>query len=570
VIAWLLPRPVPPDMDDAPSFPFMTSTFLQRIFRYLPWLIGPLYCGVLALCMGQDANWDLRNYHFYNAYAFLHHRLDYDVAPAQVATFYNPLLYVPFYEAVRLLPPMLVGFLLGALQGLNFPLLLAIARHVLGNTPANPWWRGFLIALLGILGAGTISELGTMFGDNLTSLLVLGGLWMLLANFPRLTDRRMIKALLPVIAAGVMVGLAAGLKQPAAVFAMGWCVALLFLPLPVGKRLGLAFIFGVGVLAGIAATGGYWLYEMWSRYGNPLFPYFNHVFQSPMASLADYRDARFLPRSLLDALLFPFIIAQDPFRTAETPFRDLRLPLFMVLLVVSGLSVLGAKMRVRLSPAAAPVRPASLEGHKKRFLLIGSLVAYAVWLKLFAIYRYLLPLEMLAPLGIWLLIDTLPWRMPTKNYAAMGCILLLLVTLQPGNWGRVTWGDEYFGVTPPPLADPAHTMVLMTGVDPMAYVIPFFPEPVRFLRIQSYFTGPSDTPNGFDRRMQQLVADHRGPLYVLYRFYEENQSRDALQAYGLAIESGSCRTIFPHIEKCLNYPLIFCAVAPNNTVNKKE
>ncbi len=113
-------------------------------------------------------------------------------------------------------------------------------------------------------------------------------------------------------------------------------------------------------------------------------------------------------------------------------------------------------------------------------------------------------------------------------------------------------------------------MVLMTGVDPMAYVIPFFPEPVRFLRIQSYFTGPSDTPNGFDRRMQQLVAEHRGPLYVLYRFYEENQSRDALQAYGLAIESGSCRTIFPHIEKCLNYPLIFCAVAPNNTVNKKE
>ncbi|RJX28878.1 MAG: hypothetical protein C4531_11085 [Desulfurivibrio sp.] len=549
----------------------MTSTFQQRIFCCLPWLIGPLYCGVLALCIGQDANWDLRNYHLYNPYAFLHQRLDYDVAPAQVATYYNPLFYVPFYEAVRLLPPMLVGFLLGALQGLNFPLLLAIARHVMAGEDSVPWWRGLLIALLGILGAGYISELGTMFGDNLTSLLILGGLLLLLINFPRLTAGRLSGALLPVISAGVMIGLAAGLKQPAAIFAVGWCVALLFLPLPVGQRIGLAFFFGVGVLAGIAAGGGYWLHEMWSRYGNPLFPYFNHVFHSPMASSADYRDARFLPRSLLDALLFPFIIVLYPFRTAETSFRDLRLPLFMVLLAVAGLAALVARVRKHRS-TAAPLSPAAWQArHKKRFLLIGSLIAYAVWLKLFAIYRYLLPLEMLAPLGIWLLIDTLPWRMATKYRAASICAILLLVTLRPGNWGRVTWGDDYFGVTLPPLTDPAHTMVLMTGFDPMAYIIPFFPEPVRFLRIQSYFTGPSDSPNGFDLLMRRLVAGHRGPLYVLYRSHlEEQQSRDALQAYGLAIKADDCRLLSPHIEQYLNQPLSFCAVARTDSFTKKQ
>jgi hypothetical protein len=192
-----------------------------------------------------------------------------------------------------------------------------------------------------------------------------------------------------------------------------------------------------------------------------------------------------------------------------------------------------------------------------------------VWLKIFGIYRYLLPLEMLAPLGIWLLIDTLPWRQSTKNYAAMCCAVLLLVTLRPGNWGRVSWGDEYFGVKPPPLADPAHTMVLMTGVDPMAYIIPFFPEPARFVRIQSYFTGPSDAPNGFDRHMQRLIAEHRGPLYVLYRSYEEEQSRDALQAYGLAIDANDCQTLTPHIEECLDHPLIFCAVAHTDTFNNR-
>jgi hypothetical protein len=238
--------------------------------------------------------------------------------------------------------------------------------------------------------------------------------------------------------------------------------------------------------------------------------------------------------------------------------------------VVSGLSALGTKVGGRLSPSSAPVSPdVSLARHKKLFLLAGSLVAYAVWLKIFGIYRYLLPLEMLAPLGIWLLIDTLPWRQSTKNYAAMCCAVLLLVTLRPGNWGRVSWGDEYFGVKPPPLADPAHTMVLMTGVDPMAYIIPFFPEPVRFVRIQSYFTGPSDAPNGFDRHMQRLIAEHRGPLYVLYRSYEEEQSRDALQAYGLAIDANDCQTLTPHIEECLDHPLIFCAVAHTDTFNNR-
>jgi len=550
----------------------MTPILLQRISRVLPWLIGPLYCGVLALCLGQDANWDLRNYHFYNAYAFLHQRLDYDVAPAQVATYYNPLFYIPFYETVLRLPPMLVGFLLGALQGLNFPLLFAIVRNVMAGEPATPWWRGFLIALIGVLGAANISELGTMFGDNLTSLLILGALWLLLANFRKLTAPGMPGALLPVITAGIMIGLAAGLKQPAAAFAVGWCVAMLFLPLPLAQRIKLAFVFGVGVLAGIAGSGGYWLYEMWSRYGNPLFPYFNHIFQSPMASIADYRDARFLPGSLVNALLFPFIIVLDPHRTAEIPFRDLRLPLFMVLLAAAGLYALLTKVRGRLAPSAAPAAPAvALARHKKLFLLIGSLVAYAVWLKIFAIYRYLMPLEMLAPLGIWLLLDTLPWRMPAKNYAALGCLVVLLVTLRPGNWGRISWGDDYFGVKPPALADPARTMVLMTGVDPMAYVIPFFPEPVRFLRIQSYFTGPSDTPNGSDRLMQRLIAEHRGPLFVLYRIYEEKQCRNALQDYGLTIDSNDCRAFTPHIiEEYQQFPLMFCAVARTDTFNNNQ
>lgn len=203
-------------------------------------------------------------------------------------------------------------------------------------------------------------------------------------------------------------------------------------------------------------------------------------------------------------------------------------------------------------------------------LLLGTM-AWALWEVGLDFWSLAPRGDVLAPLGIWLLLDTLPWRMPAKNYAALGCLVLLLVTLRPGNWGRISWGDDYFGVKPPALADPARTMVLMTGVDPMAYVIPFFPEPVRFLRIQSYFTGPSDTPNGSDRLMQRLIAEHRGPLFVLYRIYEEKQCRNALQGYGLTMDSNDCRAFTPHIiEEYQQFPLMFCAVARTDTFNNNQ
>src|SRR5438552_17597373 len=55
---------------------------------------------ISAFVLRQAANWDLRNYHFYNAWAYVHSRLGWDLAPAQLQTFFNPLLDLPFYGVV--------------------------------------------------------------------------------------------------------------------------------------------------------------------------------------------------------------------------------------------------------------------------------------------------------------------------------------------------------------------------------------------------------------------------------------------------------------------------------------
>src|SRR4051812_28066674 len=100
--------------------------------RLAMWLV-PVLFGLLSVFLGQDDNWDLKNYHWYNPYALLHGRLDLDMAPGQWQSYFNPLIDVPYYVLSTSLPGPLVGFLMGALHGLNFLLLVAIARRLLGD-----------------------------------------------------------------------------------------------------------------------------------------------------------------------------------------------------------------------------------------------------------------------------------------------------------------------------------------------------------------------------------------------------------------------------------------------------
>ena len=52
-------------------------------------------CALLALALGQDANYDQQNYHFYAPYALLNNRILYDIFPAFAGpTFANPIPYL--------------------------------------------------------------------------------------------------------------------------------------------------------------------------------------------------------------------------------------------------------------------------------------------------------------------------------------------------------------------------------------------------------------------------------------------------------------------------------------------
>jgi hypothetical protein len=483
--------------------------------------------------------------------------MGWDVAIAHVATYYNPLMYIPFYYAVKAFEPRTLGFLLGLLPGLNIWLLYAIARQsVTLESPTRTAAFALAAAGVGMLGAINLAEVGTSYFDNVVSLPLLAAVWLILRHRRRLGARGAWPWTVSAVA-GFLAGAAFGLKLPYAVYAVGMCAAFFGLPLPWRRRFMLAFVFGLGVLAGTAATAGFWMLEMWERFQNPVFPYFNEFFRSPWGAEGSYRDDRFIPKSLFKTLLFPFWFTADPLQVGEVPFRDLRLPLLYLALLALLFAGAWRRFSGRPTAAAEPGERAS-DPTATRFLAVFLTTSFFLWMKLFAVYRYAIVCELLAPLALFAVLGALCRNRRRQLRATLGAFLLIVSTLEVASWGRRPWGADYFGVDPPPIADPSDTIVLATGHDPVAYMIPFFPPEVRFLRIQGYLTGPSPKPNESDRLMQGILARHKGPFFTLYRDYGEWSAANALKAYGFEIDRSGCRKWVPHVEPQQEHPFFLC------------
>lgn len=539
-----------------------TGTLSRRIGILLMGL-GPLLFAALSLLLGQDNNWDLRNYHWYNAYAFLADRWNVDIAPAGTPSFYNPALDIPVFRAAQLWPAWVIGLLLGALHGLNMSLLLALAFSLLTGLRAP--WR--LVAALGLaatgtLGASHLSLVGTTFHDNLGSLFVLASLLLIVTHRQSIWGDPLSRAWPWLLAAGGLAGATAGLKQPTVIYAVGLCGAFLFMGGPFRRGVGNAFAFGLGVLLGLAITGGWWMLFLWQHYANPFFPYFNDLFQSPMGLPSAYRDEHALPENWCEWLGFPFVVLLDPFQSAEVPFRDLRLPAaYLMALATAGLAaVRGLPHRLKrvpiAAPPAAPHRPPLLDPLGGRYLLAMAAVSYLAWLKMFAIYRYALTLEFLAPLLLAALLRYWPGT-PARQagFLALTCAVLLGFN-QPGNWGRIAFGERFVNTEIPALPHPDRTLVVMTGVTPSAYVLPAFPPDVAFLRIHSYLVHPNHGDIGLNRLMQSRIRAHDGDFYWLVG-PNELPTTELLPRYGLTADTTSCRPITSNLGE----PLLFCRLS---------
>jgi hypothetical protein len=479
--------------------------------RAVPWLIviGSMALGAAyAAYLGEDANWDWQNYHEYNIWALLHGGYDRDAIPPGFQTFFNPLIYFPWYGLRHTLPPLAAGMIIGAVHGLNLATVAWLSRIMLGRA-ANAWTIGAAV-LLAAFGPMTMSEVGTSFSDILTSIPSLAALALILEKERPRPWRY--------LAAGLLLGLTVGIKLTNIVFAIGLAAMALAAVQPLLAMTCLA----IGGAVGSVLTGGAWSWMLWREFGNPFFPLVNSFFPSAEMKQVTLLDRQFIPRSFWDGASYPFRWVIGDYRSSELPFRDARFALAIVLLPLA--------IMATLKSAAARLTRRDAQ------LLIFFAVSLAIWLALFSIQRYIVLLELLCgPVIVLLLTRIAAAFAPGRNggFAIFAAAAIASAWTQPTDWWRRPWSTPYAPAIEHRLAQPATYFLLDK---PLSFIAPRLPAGSRFNMIADQAL-PIMPGGRFDRRIREGL-NHPLPggvweLHLKGRRYPV----ELLAGYGLRVDA---------------------------------
>ena len=506
-----------------------------------PWtigLLGALAFAAYSVAIGQSVKWDLLNYHYYISYAFCQGRLDQDILAAQLQTYFDPALYIPFYLGTTLTNPVTLGFIIGLVQGLNLVLVYIIARRLLSCPPAGE--GSYIICSLvslGIAAIGTtaplfLSETGTFAGDNLTSIPVLAGIALAFC-MPKPQKWYII------LIGGLLMGAATGLKLTNAMFILGMFICAWWYDRRLTNSIFNVVLFSCGCTLGLLLVYGWWGIYLWQEYGNPLFPFYNAIFQSPYYGLHNFKDIRFPPDNLAEALSYPFQWAVGQHPSAEVPFRDLRFALISILIIPAAIIACLRSIRSRTMPLRA----------NNLSMLAFFLSCYIIWIAMFAIQRYAVVLELLTGLVIYLLLELIVSSSKLRPLIFIPLILVMVLTTVPADWGRTSWGPSWFGVSVPAQLTATDEMFIMLTGEPYSYIIPSFPADSRFIRIEGNLN-PAGTK--FEDKIRRAIAEHSGPLYAIGIGALTEKQIKLMAGYGLSRSDTEITVMSSKVHPAIN------------------
>lgn len=510
---------------------------------------------VVSVLLGQDASWDLANYHLYNGYAALRGRDAIDCAVSGLQSWINPVLDIP-YAWLALGPLSQRPRLLAAIMGLWYGALLSIV-FAYAVTIYRDWSRQEralatgAATLLAATGAALFSQIGTTYDDIEPATLVLAAGLVLARESDR--ENAIGPRAFAVMAGGLLLGLAAGLKFTSVIY--GPAALIAFCSAVVARHwIASFFCIAAGAVLGFAAAGGWWCWTLWQRFGDPLFPFFNGIFHSPWYPPRNFMDQRFLPHDLWQWLFYPFFWLNDhAMLVAEVEFRDGRVAAaFLFLLIFGGMAAW------RLLRRHAPVSAAATSpSPPQKFLLVFLAASYLLWLCTTSILRYAIPVEVSASLALPLLLHLVVRKSTPKFRGAMlaSLTLILVATIRVPDWTRMPYR------APVVTADlhwlPTNALVILAGAT-LSYIVPFAPPSAH-----AVFIGLTDVvyqSRGYNLAEEVLrrIREHRGPIFVVSSWggpWRQRAARDM----GIVEIPGSCRSFFGSYEASSGGHLEACA-----------
>lgn len=471
--------------------------------------------GVAGSLLGVDGNYDLRNYHYYAGWALLHKTVGFDLAPGQLQTYHHPLLDGLYYLTVRALNhhPLRFTAAWAIPQAVAVWISYHIARLCLATAGRGREALAILAAVIGAGGATSVGVVGTSMSDGVPNACILGAIWIILSAFRREKTGR--SANLLHMLAGILAGAAAVLKLTTTPYLIAFGLAspaTLVVYGPWRTRLRGLVMFSAGTFVALAVLGGPWWLAVYRAFDNPLFPYYNALFRSPLYDEVNFFDTRFLPRTPWEWLTYPLEwTLRKSKRVSEEPVRDLRI----LLELLAALAIVAAGLLTRRRRTGRPER---WPDEAVFWCAAFALFAYVIWLKTFSILRYASGLETIS--GVLIVIGCglpLARLWPTRAWppiVAMACTagLLISTTVIPTWERRHQFGGGVVSVEVPKL--PPDATVLLLVAAPASYVAAFEPPSVRFIGLNNNLL-PLNATTGLQAVVERAIANAPGSIWGL-------------------------------------------------------
>jgi hypothetical protein len=287
--------------------------------------------------------------------------------------------------------------------------------------------------------------------------------------------------------AGLVVGLAVGLKVPNHFLAIAIALAAMSGWTSWPQRLRAAAVVAIGAAVGAAATALPWALRMQSEFGNPFFP----LYGSGETALQFTRDLRVEPSVIGHAFerLATWVTSGGP----NVDSTDLRAMMLAALALVSCTAPLLGR----------PSRAGEVRLDERRFgaFFVWGLV---LWVLAGGVDRHAVALHLLiGPAIVVCCRCLLPGRL------AVACVTLLVVasllTVRPPDRGRQAWSRSWFDVQPSSALPLGATYVLIPRGGPLGFLPEAFPAGSVF--VQGTFSTFVPPGSVLDQRARAVIAD---------------------------------------------------------------
>ena len=299
-------------------------------------LLCILFSSLFSIYFMQCPCWDFLAYHYHNGWAFVNNRLDTDFLASFHRTYYNPIMDAINFLLINKLNnyPLLFNIVLHLKYGIFLFLCYLFYDYIFVSQKDIKNVSILFCILLTILSPIIYVCLTLYYIDIEQANLALISLYIIVRTiYSQQIQRKTILFLF----AGLLLGISIGLKYSMFSFFLAVLLAIIFQFKQVSNWLKVSLTYISGIVIGTVFSSGWWMYILYKKFENPIFPFFNNIFGSNYAdktAVLDFDYGYLHPDNLFSFLTLPIKSTFAQLNGFELIYYDIKTPLCFISIII--------------------------------------------------------------------------------------------------------------------------------------------------------------------------------------------------------------------------------------------